>query len=198
MAAHPAPTRPGWANAMILPGGYADVGFIDAAGRQACPGWPEAGGDPSPPAGTQLAAWHAPAAGNLPGCGAWTATALTAGGQVIKLACGSIPARVECPFFRHKDGYIPSGGDYMRIRDGIRQVAGWGDLQVIEQFADLSLMEPDPGGPVFVATPARRGADQVCGHCCTASRAGPAPCPQGGRTRTGEEPHPSPRGTPRT
>ena len=165
MAAHPVAARPGWANAMILPGGYADVGFADAAGQQACPGWPEVYGDPSPPAETRLTAWHAPAAGNLPGCGAhWTATALTVAGQVIKLACGSIPPRVECPFFRHKDGYIPSGGDYVRIpRNGVRQVAGWGDIQVIEQFADLSLMEPDPGGPVFVTTPASVPAPGPCG-----------------------------------
>jgi hypothetical protein len=82
MAAHPAPARPGLVNVMILPGGFAG-----AAAAQACPG-------------LRLTAWRVPAAGDLPGCGAWTATALTVTGQVVRLACGSIPARRECPLFR--------------------------------------------------------------------------------------------------
>ena len=143
MAQHPAAERAGWADAIILPGGWADVGFIGAAAAQACPG-------------THLDAYKV---GNLPGCGAWTATALTDAGQLVSLACGSIPARAECPLFRYADGYIPSGGDYVRIRPGSGQITGWDSIQVIEEFADLSpvLMASDPGGPVWATTPAGGG-----------------------------------------
>lgn len=155
MAQHPAAERPGRVNAMILPGGFAVVGFAGAAARQACPGMPL---DASP-IGVQVTAYHVPAAGGLPGCGAWTATALTAAGHVVHLACGSIPARVECPLFRYADGYIPSGGDYVRVRPGGGQITGRSDVQVIEESADMSpsLMAPDPGGPVFATTPAAGG-----------------------------------------
>jgi hypothetical protein len=156
MAQHPAAERPGWVNAMILPGGSAVVGFAGAAARQACPGIVL---NPVDPVGIQVAAYRVPAAGGLPGCGAWTATALTTAGQVVRLACGSIPARVECPLFRYADGYIPFSGDYVRVRPGGGQVTGRSDVQVIEEFADMSpsLMEPDPGGPVFATTPAGGG-----------------------------------------
>lgn len=177
MAAHPAPVRAGWVNAMILPGQFADVGFAGPAGRQACPDMPETDGVPAPspspsPAGTAaLTAWHEPAMGNLPGCGAWTATALIGTtGQVVKLACGSIPGRVECPFFRLADGYIPGGGDFVRLRaaaltaalaGGWSQVGGFGDLAVIEEFADsaLMLLEPD-GGSGYATAPAPAGHPQ--------------------------------------
>lgn len=152
MAQHPAAERPGWVDAMILPGGWADVGFIGAAARQACPGMHKDGNGDDPQTEALIA-------GDLPGCGAWTATALTDTGQVVSLACGSIPARAECPLWRYADGYTPSGGDYVRIRPGGGRITGWGSVQVIQEFADMApvLMEPDPGGPVWATTPAGGG-----------------------------------------
>jgi hypothetical protein len=153
MAQHPAAERPGWVDAMILPGGWADVGFIGAAAREACPSMYKDGNGDNPQTEALIV-------GNLPGCGAWTATALTDTGQVVSLACGSIPARAECPLFLYADGYIPSGGDYVRIRSadlpGGGQITGWDSIQVIQEFADMApiLMEPDPGGPVWATTPA--------------------------------------------
>lgn len=143
LATHLAPEPAGRVNAMILPGGLAIDGFTGAAAAQACPG-------------LHLAAYYAPSAGGLPGCGAWTATALTATGHVVALACGSIPGRMECPMLLHQDGYIPSAGDYVQIRPGGGQVAGGADIYVVREFSDGTLLseEPDPGGPVFVTTPA--------------------------------------------
>jgi hypothetical protein len=168
MAEHPAREVPGLVNAMILPGGYAVFGFAGQAGGQACPGWPEEfGGVPQPtasPTASPGAYTDAYLSGSLPGCGAWTATALTVTGEVVTLACGSIPARVECPLWRYANGYVPSGGDYVRIRPGGGPIAGWPDLQVIELFADLSpLLQESGTGTGWITSPARVTAPGPCG-----------------------------------
>lgn len=191
MAEHPAREVPGLVNAMILPGGWADYGFAGAAGRQACPGWPEdTGGVPQPtasPTATPGAYTDARLVGNLPGCGAWTATALTVAGRLVTLACGSIPARVECPLWQYANGYVPSGGDYVRIRPGGGQVTSWADLQVIELFADdTPLLDPDAeveANSGWITSPARVAVPGPCGS-------GPAAAPDCSGT-----PAPSPAGT---
>jgi hypothetical protein len=186
MAEHPAREVPGLVNAMILPGGWADYAFAGAAGRQACPGWPEdASGVPQPaasPAATPGAYTASYLVGNLPACGAWTATALTVAGQVVTLECGSIPARAECPLWRYANGYVPGGGDYVRIRPGGGQITSWAGLQVIELFADLSpLLEPDVddnGG--WITSPARVTVPGPCGPGLAAApdcSGTPAPSP---------------------
>ncbi|MGH3194279.1 MAG: hypothetical protein ACRDOL_44865, partial [Streptosporangiaceae bacterium] len=102
--------------------------------------------------------------GNLPACGAWTATALTAAGQVVNLACGSIPGRVECPLWEPASGYVPSAGDFVRIPPGGGQITSPAGLQVIELFADsVLLLDQSDGDTGTLTSPARIPVPGPCG-----------------------------------
>jgi hypothetical protein len=143
MRAHPVAPEAGMTQAVILT--VDDVGFAGTAAQEArCP--------------ASLAAVVRGAAGSEPGCGAWSGTAETAAGQLASFSCGSIPARAACPLMLTASGYVPSPGDYVRIRLHV-QIASPGDIQVITEFAVGSILSqaPDPGGPVFVTTPAEAG-----------------------------------------
>jgi hypothetical protein len=132
MQAHPVPARPGMTAGVILT--LDDFGFADAAAQEAhCP--------------ATLDARIIGAFGSLPGCGAWSATAVTLSGQVVHLACGSITARQECPTELRATGYIPVPGDYVRFQAGGGQITGPGGLQPITMFAVGDILAHSDGGP---------------------------------------------------
>jgi hypothetical protein len=135
MRSHPVAPRPGMTTAVVLSSD--SVGFLKAAARQAhCPA-------------TLMVAIKG-SVGNLPGCGAWSATVETAAGTVAHLACGSIAARRLCPTDLLANGYIPSDGDYLRFRtDG--RITGPAEVQVIREFA-VDILGPDPDSGPWITT----------------------------------------------
>jgi hypothetical protein len=137
MRAHPQPAVPGTTTGIIL---TSEVrGFLGKAATEAgCP--------------ANLTAAITRAVGSLPGCGAWTATAVTPAGTIMTITCGSIPARQACPLMLRPNGYVPVPGDYVRFQPYV-PVALMGNVQLITISA-VDVPGGDPGGPEWVTTAA--------------------------------------------